>query len=259
MRKLFRIGLAVTTMAAALPAQAATFVFNTVNSGRSSGSDIGNSFTYATRANDGSVVNMKVTGWSVATDYSVMPGTVHSWNADGLGIYQQGEKDAGNLHQIDNVNGWEFALLQFDRAVTLTSGVLNPFKLTDLGYSDSDAFISNATLSGAWDQNLTGRTFGSLLPTFRDNGVNTDNTTFKSNLQTFNMPAGAAGNVWIVGGSYFGPDDRNDAFKLAQISGSTPGAVPEPASWMMMIVGFGAIGAAIRRRRSKVATTPDLA
>ncbi|KTE18856.1 hypothetical protein ATE67_17370 [Sphingopyxis sp. H050] len=35
------------------------------------------------------------------------------------------------------------------------------------------------------------------------------------------------------------------------INYSTEGAVPEPGTWAMMIVGFGAIGAAARRRRSK--------
>ncbi|MBA2466428.1 MAG: PEPxxWA-CTERM sorting domain-containing protein, partial [Sphingomonas sp.] len=28
-----------------------------------------------------------------------------------------------------------------------------------------------------------------------------------------------------------------------------PGAVPEPATWAMMLIGFGATGAAMRRRR----------
>lgn len=30
----------------------------------------------------------------------------------------------------------------------------------------------------------------------------------------------------------------------------TPGAVPEPATWAMMIIGFGAIGGALRRRQA---------
>jgi len=38
-------------------------------------------------------------------------------------------------------------------------------------------------------------------------------------------------------------------------SGEVAGAAPEPASWAMMIVGFGLAGASIRRRRNKVNVT----
>ncbi|MBU1375577.1 MAG: PEPxxWA-CTERM sorting domain-containing protein [Alphaproteobacteria bacterium] len=33
----------------------------------------------------------------------------------------------------------------------------------------------------------------------------------------------------------------------------TPAAVPEPATWAMLILGFGAVGATARRRRMVVA------
>ena len=36
---------------------------------------------------------------------------------------------------------------------------------------------------------------------------------------------------------------------IARITGGTPGAVPEPGTWVMMILGFGLIGAASRRTR----------
>lgn len=41
-----------------------------------------------------------------------------------------------------------------------------------------------------------------------------------------------------------------NSFEIDDISGS---AVPEPATWAMMIAGFGLAGAAIRRRRSTLA------
>lgn len=40
--------------------------------------------------------------------------------------------------------------------------------------------------------------------------------------------------------------------------GARIGAVPEPATWSMMIVGFGAVGASVRRRRGGTKTTGAL-
>lgn len=46
-----------------------------------------------------------------------------------------------------------------------------------------------------------------------------------------------------------------DALNVGEATGPGLGAVPEPATWAMMIVGFGAVGGAMRRRKSKVTTT----
>ncbi len=45
---------------------------------------------------------------------------------------------------------------------------------------------------------------------------------------------------------------RDVAFK-ATFNGAVQGAVPEPATWAMMIMGFGLVGATMRRRSVKVA------
>lgn len=42
---------------------------------------------------------------------------------------------------------------------------------------------------------------------------------------------------------------------LASWSISGIGAVPEPSTWGMMILGFGAVGGAMRRRKARVVTT----
>lgn len=47
--------------------------------------------------------------------------------------------------------------------------------------------------------------------------------------------------------------DGNTSTTFAQIGAGSAAAVPEPATWSMMIGGFGAIGGALRRR-AKVAT-----
>ena len=44
-----------------------------------------------------------------------------------------------------------------------------------------------------------------------------------------------------------------------QPPGIGTGAVPEPSTWAMMLIGFGATGYAMRRRRAKVVAAPQLA
>ena len=46
--------------------------------------------------------------------------------------------------------------------------------------------------------------------------------------------------------STFSPRNFNGALTY---SGGIPGGVPEPASWALMIGGFGLVGASMRRRR----------
>ena len=61
-----------------------------------------------------------------------------------------------------------------------------------------------------------------------------------------------------VGGSFLNSIAFNDVPNGSIITGQeitgAPGAVPEAASWAMMIAGFGLVGGALRRRTSVVAT-----
>jgi hypothetical protein len=82
-------------------------------------------------------------------------------------------------------------------------------------------------------------TFSSDLPTL----VNLNTISFPSAGFTF---SGVHPGFGITSGNL------ND-FTATGVSGSFSGAVPEPASWGLMIMGFGAIGAAIRNRRRSVA------
>lgn len=60
-----------------------------------------------------------------------------------------------------------------------------------------------------------------------------------------------SGNIQFASGS-FGEDGTYPSLELYQgtlvVSGS-PAPAPEPASWAMMLLGFGGIGFAIRRRK----------
>ncbi|MFD1788364.1 PEPxxWA-CTERM sorting domain-containing protein [Sphingomonas floccifaciens] len=229
------------------PTAPASFVFDTTTDGTHVGSGNGNALIFSDSKN---VITMKATGWTRDFNGSFIASEIVPFIDNGLGIIQPGEGGSGAYHQIDNVNGWEFAILQFSQAVSLQSAKLNTFRLWDRNYVDNDAFIgwnsSNLSLANA----LTSAQARDLFDT-RKGGFNSDSTQFNSNLQTYSRPSTDMSNVWIVGGSFGGPDGQNDAFKLAQL---TVTAVPEPATWAMMLIGFGMIGGTMRsRRRVKVA------
>lgn len=248
-----QMALAAATLVAAVPAQAADFIIDTAAT-KAMTSGYGNTFTYSVLSTDRkSTVNVKATAWVRDFNGNYSAGQLYSWGSAGLGIYQAGESGT-NYHTIDNANGWEFVVLQFDQAVSLQSAVLNPYILGTNKTSDNDAFIARGTMNYA--SAVTGAALKNL-----EAGLNYDPTKqagatwFNSNsadyngsaTQTYNLATSKAGNLWIVGGSFNGPDGTNDAFKLNTIKVTS--GVPEPTTWMTMILGFGMIGAAIRRRR----------
>ncbi|MBB6506605.1 hypothetical protein F4693_003612 [Sphingomonas endophytica] len=258
MTRFAHLAIAAGALFAAMPAQAADFVISTAT-GTSNGKTITdgtayNTVNYAVKSSDGkSTLNVRATAWTLLTNGVYQTATIASWGANGLGIYQTNESGT-NTHQIDNVNGWEFLVLQFDQAVSLQSAVLTPFALGTNRYTDNDAFIARGYSGFGTAMNAT--TLKSLadglnMNTGKQSGdawFNSDSTNYSGNKQTYNLSPSQGGNVWVIGGSYRGPDGLNDAFKLNSIAVTS--AVPEPTTWMTMILGFGMIGAAARRRRS---------
>lgn len=73
-------------------------------------------------------------------------------------------------------------------------------------------------------------------------------------LQTFNFGDTGVMHVWVFNENlspFFGKGEEHSTGVYAKFwLESMPSAVPEPATWAMMITGFGLAGAALRRRRS---------
>jgi hypothetical protein len=272
LNKLLHIAIAAGALVSAVPASATEFTFDLRNDGIGTPRvAYGNAFKYQATVG-GETLDVMVTGWSREFDNSIKQGAVASWDPNGLGIFQQGEVDAGNLHQVDNVNGWEFLSFQFSKAVTLTAGVFNAYRLAATGsdgkplkdwwgntvyrdYIDNDAFIGWGNSPISWNANLglnnysQQTVFGQLSGS---TNTNSDGTAY----QKLDL-GGALGNTWLIGASINGPDWRNDAFKLAGLTVRTVGGtsvvspVPEPATWATMMLGFAMVAGAARYRRRK--------
>lgn len=88
-------------------------------------------------------------------------------------------------------------------------------------------------------------------------------------LQTLLAPGNYRAAVSVY--SNFGPDNLNTdtfdnegdfsgrsanfAFDVLGVDAATgPGGVPEPATWAMMLIGFGAVGYGLRRRQGAIST-----
>ena len=74
----------------------------------------------------------------------------------------------------------------------------------------------------------------------------------------FTLAGGDAVNLWSNGnmgsGVFYGAAVTNGTVLLDRKSGLSMTAVPEPSTWALFLVGFSAIGLALRARRSRLAS-----
>jgi hypothetical protein len=210
----------------------------------------GNSALNGTAGNIRSFTSNGVTVQASAFDYygSTLQRSFLGWYSSGLGVTDPGENGQNNSHTIDNSGRLDFVILVFNQAVNIQSAVLTPFSLG--GTPDNDARVSYATLLGAFTPNPTAIPLNSSVwSLLNSNSWNVSGNNGAGYLTSLNS-LGDYGNVWLIGASSPNPDNRYDAFKLTSITVNTPQGVPEPATWAMMIIGFGAAGVALRRRKS---------
>jgi hypothetical protein len=191
-------------------------------------------------------LQVRISAWQINQSNDTIRSASLGAFSNGFGV--TGGDDAGganNLHTFDNVGGYtDFIMLQFNRAVSLTGINRFVYDVPPSGNADSDGSYANA--SGAitptpWNQaiNLSGTTAYSSYWTAVDGNGTSGSTTISNS---------GFSSVWLVGASTM-TSDRDDGFKLKQfmVVNQTP-AVPEPATWAMMILGFGAVGYSLRRR-----------
>lgn len=202
-------------------------------------------------------VTVQASGWSY--EGSTLERAWLGAYSSGLGVTNNSEGNGSttSTHTADNVGQSDFILLVFNQAVNIASATLVPFDVSP-DPNDNDAWVSYATLAGAFTNPATPLTTGNgIWTTLNANDWNVSGN-MSSPYSTSLNSAGLFGNVWIIGSSRPNLDSNDDGFKLKSIV-VTPGAVPEPSTWAMMLLGFGAAGAALRRSRKVTAGVPQIA
>lgn len=248
------IGFSLAAVLAGSAANATAFDFDfksntTVGSKSYVEASAGNALSF-TDTTAGSTLGLQVYGghindaksWTNSSLNTVSTAAVADWRGYGLGVSFGNDNTQNETHQIDNGgDGTDFVALVFDKAVNLSSFGVTAFAMSGNSYIDYD--LSYVAYAGT----LADLVNGVKMSTFTN--VNTSAPTSSA---TFGTTGGATSNIWLISAAMSSPDSRVDGFKLTSLAvTSVPAAVPEPATWAMMLVGFGAIGGTLRSRRGR--------
>ena len=251
MHRFFAFIATIVALCVAVPATAATTV-NLTGSSTSSG----NSLLYTSGAVHFSATALTYTNSLIPTVSAAIKYT------EGLGVNPSGD----NRHTVDNSGAYDFILLRFDQAVSLNGATFTNLNWFNDSRPDTDATISYMNLNYSaigqtYTTNLTNTAktnfFNAAALPLYANGFSSDTNTSGTSTRSFNTGVNPnVGTIWIIGASISNLDQKIDSFKLKSISYDLPdippsggGAVPEPATWALLILGMGTIGAAMRRQK----------
>lgn len=236
---------AVAAAAVSTPAAAATIWFDTDHTAYSGDYATGQSLVFS-----GGGVNVRASAWTIDSGNDIDPAKLGVWSP-GLGV-NNGTGD--NSHTIDNSGYRDFVLLQFDQVVELDNA---QFRTGWHNMYDTDATIGFA---------MTALPFGAA-PVLNGNPTTALNalglTRYESgswgnsydSYRNIN-PGNNVGNLWLIGASFSNPEGawKHDGFKLEKLTFEVRTPLPEPSTWLMMILGFGLVGATMRAQRRQKLT-----
>lgn len=189
-------------------------------------------------------VTATATAWSIDRNQMSLgfaASEVVQWSP-GLGVKNSTEVITDTPYvpfYVDNQDHFDFILFVFSQKVDINSITVHP----SAGTFDLDASLWLGNVDPAL--NLTGSGFGNLAG--YGFGSRIDNDSFASNSpRSFGISSPTGGvNAMLIGARIDG-DGEFDRFKISGFSGVT--VIPEPSSLLM---GLGALGIALRRRRRR--------
>lgn len=130
-------------------------------------------------------------------------------------------------------------------AITAVDGLLNALTFSlQPGYAFTSAVFNLQPLSGNASNEAT-----SVEITYYTPGQGMQTQTVNTNGNNFIGVYGDAGEKFIAAGFVGNPSSTGiGTFKQLRLGGVA--AVPEPGTWAMMLLGFGMLGMAMRRRKT---------
>ncbi|WP_327459450.1 PEPxxWA-CTERM sorting domain-containing protein [Sphingomonas sp.] len=244
--------VSVASASAAYAAMPIPAVFNFTVGSNSNVQD-GNARIFSATSPNLGTFKVRATAWSlekIGTNTFVRDSKLMVYDG-GLGVISGDDGNGdNNRHTIDNSVRKDFILLQFDAPVRLLTATFNTYSVLG-GTKDSDATIKYGWTQNPWNS--------SMAPFINDKNVSVLNALFAGSYSSLTSLTGNNtrniniqnkwGNLWMIGSDWTNADGRIDGFKLTNLA-----VVPEPATWAMMITGFGFVGAAMRRRSPQAVT-----
>ena len=151
---------------------------------------------------------------------------------------------ATTLTQLDQPSLDAFGTSDFGAIITTAGVFTDHFTFTTSGLNDASSFVGTISLAnGNKDIDFSSIDLDGLFFFTKSSGDPSERWDLS------NAVIGAGAHSINVHGTVVTTGSNLNAASYSGTLNLSPVAVPEPATWALMIVGFGGVGATIRARR----------